>query len=86
MADELAVVMDHPHLQRAMATPPDTFAAAVLPRVTTVLVALGVAVAVVAAWLYGGHAVWATGRGPPRALAAPTSGRQLLARFCISRR
>ncbi|WP_233213461.1 hypothetical protein [Mycobacterium hubeiense] len=87
VAGEFAVVMDHPHFQQASTTvSPDTFAAAVVPRVATVLVALGLVVAVAAAWLYRGHGIWATVRGPPRGLGPVASGRQLLARFCISRR
>ncbi|MDN4519688.1 MULTISPECIES: hypothetical protein [Mycolicibacterium] len=79
--------MDHPHFQHASAAiSPDTFATAVVPRVATVLVALGLAVAVAAAWLYRGHGIWAAVRGPPRGLGPVVSGRQLLARFCISRR
>jgi len=86
-SSEFAVVMDHLHFQQASATvSPDTFAIAVVPRVATVLVALGLAVAVVAAWLYRGYGIWATVRGPPRGLGPVASGRQLLAHFCISRR
>lgn len=87
VADQLAVVSDHSHLGRdAAAGFPDTFATAVLPRATSVLAALGLALAVVAAWLYGGRAVFGTVRGPPGGPRTVTSGRQLLTRFCISRR
>jgi len=86
LADEFAVVVDHPHVQQSVVLSPDTFVTAVLPRVATVLVALGLAVAVAAAWMYGGHGIWATIRAPPGGLAPIVSGRDLLARFCISRR
>jgi hypothetical protein len=86
MADEFAVVVDHPHVQQSVVLSPDTLATAVVPRVATILVALGLAVAVAAAWLYGGHGIWATVRGPPRGLGPVSSGRQRLSRFCISRR
>ncbi|WP_234809826.1 hypothetical protein [Mycolicibacterium tusciae] len=86
-ADQLAVVSDHSHLGRDVAAKfPDTFATAVLPRATSVLVALGLALAVVAAWLYGGQGILGTVRGPPDGPKTVTSGRQLLACFCISRR
>lgn len=87
VSGEFADMMDHPHVQQSAVLSPDTFAAAVVPRVTTILVALGLAVAVAAAWMYGGHGIWATlVRGPPRGRGPVASGRQLLARLCISRR
>ncbi|WP_253946976.1 hypothetical protein [Mycolicibacterium rhodesiae] len=86
VSDTFAVVVDHPHVQQSAVLSPDTFVTAVLPRVATVLVALGLAVAVVAAWMYGGHGIWASMRGPPPGLAPIASGRDLLARICISRR
>ena len=87
VAHEFAVVMDHPHLQAVRAAvSPDTFATAVVPRVATTLVALGLAIATVVFGMYAGHTVWATMRAPPRALIADLSGRQLLVRFCIARR
>jgi len=87
VAGEFAVVMDHPHVQQAStALSHDTFATAVVPRVATVLVALVLVVAVAAAWLYRGHGIWATVRGPPRGPGPVASGRQRLSRFCISRR
>lgn len=87
MANEFAVVLDHPHVKQwSVTVSQDIFAAAVVPRITTVLVALGLVVAAVAAWMYAGHTVEATVRGPPRALALAPSGRQLLALVCISRR
>jgi hypothetical protein len=87
VVDEFAGVMDHPHLQDGSTdVAPDTFATAVLPRIAPILAAVGLAIAVVAGWLYGGHGVWAMMRGPPRALTSVVSGRQLLVRFCIARR
>jgi hypothetical protein len=85
--DEFAVVTDHPHVQQASPTvAPDASATAVVPRVATVFVAFGLAIAIVAAWMYRGHGLWTAVRGPPLGLASASSGRQLLARFCIARR
>lgn len=86
VADEFAAVVDHPHVQRSVVLSPDTSVVAVLPRVATILMALGLAVAVAAAWMYGGYAIRAMMRGPPPGPASVASGRDLLARICISRR
>lgn len=87
-ADEFAAVMDHPHFQEdSSVASPDSFVIARLPRGATTLVALGLVVAVVVVGLYGGgYLLSAAVRAPPPRLAPVTSGRQLLARFCISRR
>lgn len=85
-ADDFAAVMDHQHIQDSVAWSPEILSAAVVPRIATPLVALGMFIAVAAAWLYGGHGIWAAVRGPPRGVGHVAPGRQLLTRFCISRR
>lgn len=84
----VSVGLDHPHVQREeSAAAPDTFAAAVLPRVATILAIFAVAVAADAFWLGAIHAVGATQRGPPvHAGSNRLSGWQLLVRFGIDRR
>jgi amino acid transporter len=84
---EFAVFADHEHIRDGSTpTAPDTFTAAVLPRLTPVLVALALIAAVVVLAGSCGRAILAAGRGPPRALATVLTGQQILARFCISRR
>lgn len=84
---DFAVVAEHPHLQD-WSTPssPEIFTVAVMPRVTTALIVLGVIAAVVfIARLFGRGALPAV-RGPPRAFATVLTGQQTLTRFCIARR
>lgn len=79
-------VVEHPHADTDT-TPvqPETIAHAVLPRVTTVLAAVGLVVAMAMA-----SALWrrtvSVIRGPPRPAALVTDGQQLLTRLCIARR
>jgi hypothetical protein len=84
---DFAVVTEHPHL-RDGSTPasPEIFTAAVLPRVTTALIALGLIASVVCLACSCGRGALPTMRGPPRALAPVLTGQQTLARFCVSRR
>jgi lipoprotein LpqS len=84
---DFAVVTEHPHLQDGSTpAPPEVFTAAVLPRATTALIALGLITAVVFLACSSGRGALPTMRGPPRALAPVLSGQQTLARFCVSRR
>jgi lipoprotein LpqS len=82
-----AVITDHPHMQDA-STPavPDKFTAAISPRATTTLMALGLITAVAILASCWGTGVWTAVRGPPNELACVLAGRQLLTRFCIARR
>jgi hypothetical protein len=87
ISSDFAAVVGHPHVQDD-STPmaPDAFAEAALPRMATLLVALGLVAVIGAAFAY-----WATGastviRGPPRWCAFVVTGQQLLVRLCIARR
>lgn len=82
------VSLDHPHAQRtASVAAPEAFAAAVVPRPTTILAVFAVAIAVIAAWLSATSTAAATQRGPPQPVGANLlSGWRLLVRFCIDRR
>ncbi len=84
--DHFATV-DHEHIAPA-ATPsaPDALADALVPRVRTALLAMGLLFAVS---LLGGmslrHRIL-VGRDPPRIRVLVSPGRDVLARYCISRR
>ncbi|WP_131830853.1 putative copper homeostasis (lipo)protein LpqS [Mycobacteroides abscessus] len=82
------VGLDHPHIERDdSVAAPDAFAAAVLPRATTILAFLAVVAGLAALWLCEMCAAAATQRGPPlHAEANRPSGWQMLVRFCIDRR
>jgi lipoprotein LpqS len=83
---ELAIVADHPHMQDgSKPIPPDTLTAMVAPRVTTVLIAMGLIAVVTMLAFSWGSASLAPVRGPPRALAGVLAGQQILTRFCIAR-
>jgi hypothetical protein len=84
---EWAVITDHAHVQDG-STPavPQTIAAAVLPRASIGLIALGLIAAVIVLAGSCARGVLATVRGPPRALVTVLSGQQVLTRFCIARR
>lgn len=85
--NEHAVLTEHPHIGDASALlAPDTFAAAVLPRASTALAALGLITAVAAAVLLWRQTTLASVRGPPRPLSTVLSGRVMLTRLCIARR
>ncbi len=86
---ESASVIGHPHLVNgdSSGTHPEAFASAVLPNSpSSVLVGLGMALAVaaVAAWL--APRVVLAGRGPPSAPATALTGQDLLTRLGLSRR
>lgn len=85
---EFAVNVEHAHLIDAspQSHHPEQFAAAVLPRSDTTLVALGVVAAMLATTGVLGGIVVAAGRGPPCGLAPVITGRDRLTRFCLARR
>lgn len=86
-AHEVAAIVDHSHLQAdPMLGSPDTFIAAVLPRGTTMLVALGLLAAVATTIALWASATLVPVRGPPPSVAASLAGRSLLTRLCIARR
>ena len=87
LADQFAVVLDHPHFQKDSAVvSPEGVVIARVPRAASTLAALGLVVAVVVFGLHGGYRLGARVRAPPCRPAPVLSGRQLLARFCIERR
>jgi lipoprotein LpqS len=65
---------------------PQAFAMAVLPLSATALVALGTAVVVTTIVGSIAHDAALARRGPPRGVAAALTGRDILTRFCLSRR
>lgn len=85
---EFAVNGNHAHLVdgSAQSHHPEQFAAAVLPRSGTDLVALGVVAAVLAITGVLGGLVVPAGRGPPCGPAPVFTGRDRLTRFCLARR
>jgi hypothetical protein len=86
---EFAVNAEHPHLSNgsSAAHHHEAFASGVLPdSPATVVAALGVVVAAVAAVGLLWQQVMLAGRGPPRGPAAVLTGQGLLTRFCLSRR
>jgi hypothetical protein len=84
---EFAAVVDHPHLkENSVPESSKAFTAAVLPRASMGLVALGLIAAVVAICISFAQPVLPAMRGPPRAAGAVCTGRQVVTRFCISRR
>lgn len=85
---EFAVSVEHAHLVdgSAQSHHPEQFAAAVLPRSGTVLVALGLVAAVLAITGVFGGLVVPAGRGPPVGLGAVVTGRDRLTLFCLARR
>ena len=84
--DHFATV-DHEHIApAAIPGAPDALADALVPRVRTVLLALGLIFAVA---LLGGMSLRQrihVGRDPPRIHVLVSPGRDVLARLCISRR
>ena len=82
-----AAVVEHPHVQDGSAPiAPDALAEAALPRVVTLLIAVGLVAVIGAAFSW-----WATGasvaiRGPPRSGGYVVAGQQLLLRLCAARR
>lgn len=81
------VGVDHEHIApAAIPGAPDALADALVPRTRTVLMALGLILAVA---LLGGLALRQrilVGRDPPRTFVLVSPGRDVLARHCISRR
>jgi hypothetical protein len=65
---------------------PEAFAMAVLPLSATALVALGTAVVVTTIVGSVAHGAAPARRGPPRGVPAALTGRDILTRFCLSRR
>lgn len=84
--DHFATV-DHEHIApAAIPGAPDALADALVPRVRTVLLALGLIVVIA---LLGGMSLRQrihVGRDPPRIHVLVSPGRDVLARLCISRR
>lgn len=87
-ASPLVGTVDQPRLDhRSAASCHKVFMVAVLPpSSSTVLAGLGAVIALVAVTGWHAQPVVAAGRGPPRGLAAPLSGRDRLTRFCLARR
>ena len=82
-----AEVVDHAHIQDGdKPASHEAFVAAILPRVTTGLAALGVIAALAALVSSFAHLVLPTMRGPPRRIATTLTGQHLVTRFCIARR
>jgi hypothetical protein len=65
---------------------PQAFSMAVLPLSATALVALGTAVVVTTIVGSVAHGAAPARRGPPRGVPAALTGRDILTRFCLSRR
>jgi hypothetical protein len=65
---------------------PQAFAVSVLPLSATALVALGTAVVVTTIVGSVAHGAAPAKRGPPRGVPAALTGRDILTRFCLSRR
>jgi hypothetical protein len=84
---ESTVGAEHAHLVDGSSTAcHESVAAAVLPRSGTASVALGAVMAAVAITGRLAQPPVVAGRGPPRALGAALTGRDLLTRFCLARR
>lgn len=84
--DHLASV-DHDHIGPAMThCETDVFGDLMAPRVRASLIALGVVFALGLLWRLSPRHTPAVGRDPPRAAVAVVTGREVLARLCISRR
>ncbi|MDZ4232732.1 MAG: hypothetical protein U1C73_02985 [Dietzia sp.] len=84
---EFAVIAEHPHVYDGSAlASPETVAAAVPPRGTTMLVALAVIAAICVLAGCRARDLLAAVRGPPGAAAVILTGQQILTRFCIARR
>lgn len=84
--DDIALVA-HAHVAPSdISASPEAFAAAILPRVTTVLMALGVIATVVALSGLLAQMVAHAMRGPPRMCVAAFTGQHVLTQLCIARR
>ncbi len=81
-----SVVIEHPHISDgSVPLLPDTVAEGVLPRTSTILIALGLIAALAVAASLWSQSTLAVVRGPPRPLATVISGRVRLTRLCIAR-
>ncbi|HPZ95329.1 MAG TPA: hypothetical protein PK871_10510, partial [Mycobacterium sp.] len=77
----------HDHIGPAMThCENDVFGDLLAPRVRDSLIALGVVFALGLLWRLSPRHTAAVGRDPPRAAVAVVTGREVLARLCISRR
>lgn len=84
---EFTAITEHPHIQDGSAsTSPDSLARPVLPRVSGVLAALGLIVALTIVFTVWQHRATTPVRGPPCSPAVVLAGRQLLTRLCVARR
>ena len=87
LGGQFAINVDHPYLVASPAPCPHVkFVTAVVPRVVTALVALGVAWTVLAVTGALAQHVVPAGRDPPVALGTSLTGQDLLTRFCVARR
>jgi|UPI000699B691 hypothetical protein len=87
-ASPIAGTVDQPHLDnRSAASCHKVVMIAVLPpSSSTVLAGLGAVIAPVAVPGWHAQPVASAGRGPPRGIAEPLTGRDRLTRFCLARR
>lgn len=86
LGSQFAEVVEHPHcLDGSIIDLHHGIAAAVLPRVTTLPLALGLVTAVALALGWWGAALGPSMRGPPQAARAVLWGRDRLTRFGITR-
>ncbi|MCB1262996.1 MAG: hypothetical protein KDB56_00065 [Mycobacterium sp.] len=84
--DQLAFT-DHAHIGAATAAgAPDTFGDVVVPRSRAALIVVGLMFAAVLVWGLAPRHTVLVGRDPPRGPNVVSSGRDVLARLCISRR
>jgi len=86
-ADHQHPVIEHPHVRDASnPVVPDSYAATVLRRATTALVALGLFLVALTLAPFWRQLLQVTARGPPRDAALILTGRVILTRLCIARR
>lgn len=84
---DFTAITEHPHVQDGSTpTGPDSLARAVLPRMSGVLAALGLVIALTTVFTIWRHCATTLVRGPPCSPAVVLAGQQLLTRLCVARR
>ncbi|HET7742763.1 MAG TPA: hypothetical protein VFL67_19105 [Mycobacterium sp.] len=84
---DFTAITEHPHVEDGSApTGPDSLARAVLPRMSGVLAALGLVIALTVMFTIWRHRASTLVRGPPCSQAVVLAGQQLLTRLCVARR